>query len=107
MPKIARDDNERSLSEDMTPHFANISITTKPVLITGVNRKANVGNFETVDVYAGLAIPIDIDITDNMELLAEMVEQAANYGFALTSKEVADRYHKIKSMVASEDPPAQ
>lgn len=105
MPSLPRDPKEHNLQDDINHHLANISITTQPVLITGVNRKANVGNFETVDVYAGLAIPLGLDLDGNFELLAEIVEKAAIYGFALTSKEVAERYQTIKNSTAPLPPP--
>lgn len=95
MPKIPHDDKERNLSEDIQSHLSNITITTKPVFIAGVNRKANVGNFETVDVYAGVALPLDVD-PSNTEELTKAIEEAASLGFAMVSKEAGDRYGLIK-----------
>jgi hypothetical protein len=73
-----------------------ISISTSPVFICGVNRKVNIGNFENVDIYAGITIPMaNVDPADK-DALAEAVANAAAYGFSLVSKETGERYMLIK-----------
>jgi hypothetical protein len=63
-----------------------ITISTSPVLICGVNRKVNIGNFENVDVYAGITIPLDGINPLDREAFSEAVKDAAAYGFSLVSK---------------------
>ncbi len=73
-----------------------ISISTNPVFICGVNRKINIGNFENIDVYAGVTIPlVDIDPADK-EALADAVRAAAAHGFSMVSQETGERYTLIK-----------
>ncbi len=73
-----------------------ITVSTNPVFICGVNRKINIGNFENIDVYAGITIPLtDVDPSDR-DALAEAVKQAAADGFAIVSKETGERYSIIK-----------
>ena len=75
---------------------SEISISTNPVFICGVNRKVNIGNFENIDIYAGITIPLpNIDPADK-EALSEAVKEAAAYGFSLVSKETGERYVLIK-----------
>lgn len=75
------------------PEIVNSSTT--PMVITAVQRKANIGNYETIDLYAAVALPIGSNSTDFDEIKA-LLEQAIEQGFALTSTETGDRYRKIK-----------
>lgn len=100
MPKINKTAQEQSSDSPLDSMVSTIggslSITTNPVLICGVNRKINIGNFENIDVYAGLALPMEnVDLSDK-EALREAIQEAAAYGFALVSKETGDRYSIIK-----------
>lgn len=73
-----------------------ITVSTNPVFFCGVNRKINIGNFENIDVYAGISIPLtDIDPSDR-EALSEAVKQAAADGFGIVSRETGERYSTIK-----------
>jgi hypothetical protein len=67
-----------------------------PVLICGVNRKVNIGNFENVDVYAAISLPLNSVSIEDQEALSEMVQEAAAYGFGLVSRETGERYQLIK-----------
>ena len=100
MPKINKSAQEQStdspLDQMVSAIGGEISITTNPVLICGVNRKVNIGNFENIDVYAGIALPLVNHSVEEMEALTEAVQNAAAYGFALVSKETGDRYSLIK-----------
>jgi hypothetical protein len=102
MPKISKDEGEHTLADDLAPHVASIALTTKPVMVCGVNRKVNIGNFETVDVYAGISIPMDVDPT-NAEALQAALEDAARLGFAMVSKEASERYWLIKNMTGARE----
>lgn len=103
MPKVNRNAQEESegapIAQVVEAAVANISITTSPVLIIGVNRKINTGNFENIDVYTGLALPIPGDVSlEDVETLKQAVENAAEEGFKLASKETFQRYAAIKEM---------
>ena len=40
-------------------------MTTNPVVITAVQRKANIGNYETIDIYCAVSLPlVGADIYD-------------------------------------------
>ena len=66
-------------------------------LVCGVNRKINLGNYETMDIYCSLTLPIpNIHGLMSEEELAPIVDDAAATIFALVSHEVNDRYTLIK-----------
>jgi tRNA U54 and U55 pseudouridine synthase Pus10 len=56
MPKISKTAQEQStdspIEQVVNLMAQEISISTNPVFICGVNRKINIGNFENIDVYA-------------------------------------------------------
>ena len=100
MPKINKTAQEQStdspIDQVVNLMAQEISISTNPVFICGVNRKINIGNFENIDVYAGVTIPlVDVDPSDR-EALAEAVRNAASDGFAIVSRETGERYNIIK-----------
>lgn len=100
MPKINKSAQEESLGSPIEQAVnlmsGEISVSSTPVLICGVNRKINIGNFENIDIYAGITIPLnDINPSDR-EAMAEAVKEAAAYGFGLVSKETGERYMLIK-----------
>lgn len=100
MPKISKTAQEQSIDspiEQVVNLMAQeISISTNPVFICGVNRKINIGNFENIDVYAGVTIPlVNVDPSDR-DSLAEAVRQAAIDGFSMASRETGERYTVIK-----------
>lgn len=100
MPKISKNALEQSIDspiEQVVNLMAQeISISTNPVFICGVNRKINIGNFENIDVYAGITIPLaDVDPSDR-QALSEAIQAAAADGFAMVSRETGERYTLIK-----------
>jgi hypothetical protein len=100
MPKISKTAHEQStdspLDQVVNLMSQEISISTNPVFICGVNRKINIGNFENIDVYAGITIPlVNVNPADKEEL-AEAVKQAAIEGFSIVSRETGERYTLIK-----------
>lgn len=100
MPKIVPSAQEQSdslsIQKVVETLSENISISTNPVFICGVNRKINIGNFENIDVYAGITLPLDNVSMDDKDKLKEAIEEAAAYGFSLVSKETGERYLLIK-----------
>lgn len=100
MPKVNKNAHEQStdspIDQVVNLMAQEIAISTNPVFICGVNRKVNIGNFENIDVYAGITIPLgNVDPSDK-EALAEAVKDAAAYGFSLVSRETGERYALIK-----------
>lgn len=100
MPKIipnAMEQSENSLMEKVVNTLSEqVSISTNPVFICGVNRKINIGNFENIDVYAGITLPLSNVSLEDKEQLQKAIEDAAAYGFSLVSKETGERYLLIK-----------
>lgn len=98
MPKLNSNAGDKQV-DPMTSTaaiMANVSLTTDPVVITAVQRKANIGNYETVDVYMAVAIPqAQLDLT-NKEALAKALNEAADYGFGIVSRATGERYMAIK-----------
>jgi hypothetical protein len=87
---------EDALDKKLEPFVGELTVATKPVVIIGVQRKINIGNYETIDVYCAVSIPQDdIDPSDK-EAIKNMIKEAAEIGFAATSEEVSARYKFIK-----------
>lgn len=100
MPKISKSAMEQDLDSPIASTIeealGSISISTVPVFICGVNRKVNIGNYENIDVYAGIALPLDGVSSGDKEALSAAIQEAAAYGFSLVSKETGERYYLIK-----------
>jgi hypothetical protein len=100
MPKITRNAHEETsnspIDQVVSSLTGEISLSSDPIFICGVNRKINIGNFENVDVYAGITIPLPNINPQDKDALAEAVKNAAAYGFSLVSKETGERYTLIK-----------
>lgn len=100
MPKISKTAHEQSIDSPLEQVVnlmtQEVTISTNPVFICGVNRKINIGNFENIDVYAGITIPLtDVDPSDR-EALSEAIKLAAADGFSIVSRETGERYTLIK-----------
>ena len=100
MPKITKNAHEETtgspIDQIVSNMTAEISLSSDPIFICGVNRKINIGNFENVDVYAGITIPLPNVNPLDKEAFGEAVKEAAAYGFSLVSKETGERYSLIK-----------
>lgn len=73
-----------------------LSTSPTPIFICGVNRKINIGNYENIDVYAGITLPLgNVSIEDKAEL-EQAIHDAASYAFSLMAKETSQRYNTIK-----------
>lgn len=96
--------NRNGEEEENDPAFAtavekalpSIVISTNPVFICGVNRRVNLGNWEHLDIYGGIAIPMPNATLENVEALKEMAMYAAEIGFNISSAETGQRYTMIK-----------
>lgn len=100
MPKINETAEEQSqvpMVDALNRQLAAIAISHSftPTFVCGVNRKINTGNFENIDVYAGITLPVDADPTDIEDIKAAVTE-IAQLAFALTSEETGSRYALIK-----------
>lgn len=110
MPRVtetAHDKEESTpLAETIKKTISSIAISTQPVLIIGVNRKASLsgGSYENIDVYTGLTIPLGDVSMDDEERLKEVISEAAALGFQITSSETYERYALIKE---SQEKPRQ
>lgn len=101
MPKITKTAMEQSIDSPLDQVVTNLtseilSTSPSPIFICGVNRKINIGNFENIDVYAGITLPIgDVSIEDRVALEAA-IHDAATFAFSLMAKETGERYVLIK-----------
>jgi len=101
MPKINSNasDKQQDAMTTTTNLMQNISISSDPVVITAVQRKANIGNYETVDIYMAVAIPQkDLNLLDK-EMLKEQLAEAADYGFSVVAKTTGEKYLAIKESI--------
>lgn len=69
-----------------------------PMMLCGVNRKINTGNFENIDVYCAISVPIMLIPEMDEEAFQVAVERAAEIGFGLASRETGQRYQLVKDM---------
>lgn len=69
-----------------------------PSMVCGVSRKINTGNFESIDVYSGITIPISYLPDSDLDAFQQAAEAAADLGFRIVSSETAERYQLIKEM---------
>lgn len=99
MPKIGSDADQKDqsiMAATIEQLKGNISMTTDPVVICGVQRKMNIGDFETIDVYCSIAVPVPLaDVTDFAEL-EEKAIAAMERVIHIVSKETGDKYALIK-----------
>jgi hypothetical protein len=94
-------DKQNDAMTTTTNALGNLSITTSPIVITAVQRKANIGNYETIDLYMAVALPqSDMDLLDQ-DALTDSLTKAADYGFSLVAKATGDRYVSIKESIKS------
>jgi len=81
------------------------TLSTSPVFICGVNRRLNVGNFEHVDIYAGVSLPLVGILAEDIDTLKKAIEDAAELGFAIASTETGKRYNDLKELQKGGRPP--
>jgi hypothetical protein len=90
--KNAEEQNEEGLEVKILDHIPNVVITTNPVIICGVNRRVGLAHYEHIDIYAGVALPLNHTLLEDPEALRVALAEAAEYGFNAVSKETYDRY---------------
>lgn len=99
MPNIKSNaaDKANDLSDQMIEFFQGIERTTQPVVIAGVQRKINIGNFENIDVYCAASLPIDISHCTSDEQIAEVIERNLDDLIHITSKKTGEKYLQVKN----------
>lgn len=101
MPKISENAQEKSTNPIAMAAEANPQLVIPyPVMLCGVNRKINIGNFETIDVYSAIGVPLSTFDPSDLEVFKAAAEAAADIGFSITSKETGARYNAIHEMQA-------
>ena len=89
-------EDSSALARAVEEALATVSVTTTPVVIVGVNRRANIGNYEHIDIYGGVALPMIGSSLEDPEALSRAVQDAAEIGFREASRETFNRYSLIK-----------
>lgn len=69
-----------------------------PMMICGVTRKINIGDYENIDVFNAIAVPIMEFPQDDLDAFKQAAMDAAELGFAITSGETGKRYNTIKEL---------
>jgi len=104
MSRINENNQQPSpVADSIEKTLANIAVSTNPVIICGVNRKVNIGNYESVDIYAGICLPVAENFDSaNLDGITAVLEKVAEYGFKLTSQEANKRYQLLKEFQKGE-----
>lgn len=89
--------------QEATNQLAEASMmAVYPSLVCGVSRKVNIGNYENIDVFSSISVPVLEVPHEDLEAFKDAVQEAAQIGFAVVSTETGERYHKIKELQAGE-----
>lgn len=100
MPKIANNAGEETresfITEEMQIHTPMIAVSPTVMVTCGVNRKVNTGNYENIDIYAAVTLPVPEAHIGNLEELKQWIVDVTEIGFGLASKETGERYLLIK-----------
>lgn len=104
MGRINENNQEPSpLADSVEKTLSTFAVSTNPVIICGVNRKVNIGNYESVDIYAGVCLPVSSEFDhEDIGAFAPILEKVAEYGFKLTSQEANKRYQLLKEFQKGE-----
>lgn len=95
-------DDNSPIGETIERLVTNIAVTTDPVVIVGVNRKVNIGNYENIDVYTGLALPLPGASVERMDQLRALVEEMVEEGIKIAAGETYKRYASIKELASGQ-----
>lgn len=69
-----------------------------PMMICGVTRKVNIGDYENIDVFNAIAVPVMAFPHEDLEAFKQAAVDAAELGFTITSGETGKRYTTIKQV---------
>lgn len=99
MPKANPDTPEQSINKMETTFLEGVKgIIPYPIMICGVNRKVNTGNFENIDVFSGIGVPIMEFPHEDLENFKEAAMAAADLGFNIVSTATGSRYNQLKEL---------
>jgi hypothetical protein len=85
-----------ALANAVEQSLSSIVISSNPIFICGVNRRVNLGNWEHLDIYGGITLPMPGASIEDLEALKEIAMYAAEIGFNISSAETGQRYKMIK-----------
>ena len=74
-------------------------VAQRPVVIAGVQRKINIGNFENIDVYAAVAMPVDVDVTIDTDALNAVLSEKLDNLIMITSAKTGEKYNLVKDNI--------
>jgi hypothetical protein len=102
MPNISKNAFEQTTDSPLDQVVTNLtseilSTSSNPIFICGVNRKINIGNYENIDVYAGITLPLQGVSLEDRTALEAAIKDAATYAFSLMAQETGERYLLIKN----------
>jgi hypothetical protein len=99
MPSVKQNaaDKANDLSDQVVGMFPNLQTTQQPVVICGVQRKINIGNFENIDVYCAVAMPLDISHCVDNDQVTEMIDVKLDELLHITSKKTSEKYNLVKN----------
>lgn len=103
MPKLTQDTHEATSPVAGAFQASLVNFCGIPQLVCGVNRKANTGNFENVDIYNAIILPLAMSPEYDVEALKAAVEAGAEVGFSLMSQETYKRYATVKGFDPEEE----
>jgi len=99
MPKMNPDTPEQAINKQETAYLEGLKgVIPYPIMICGVNRKINTGNFENIDVFSGIGVPIMEFPGEDLEVFKEAAMAAADLGFSITSTATGARYTQLKEL---------
>lgn len=95
MPKIPQNAADQALTTQ-----EKIFHVMYPGLVCAVNRKVNTGNYENLDIFVGITVPVMTLPED--EKFTEACAAAAEVGFSIASGETGQRYNLLKNLQKNE-----
>lgn len=99
MAKINRNTKEEAISDIEEASLEAIKASVPfPMMICGVTRKVNIGDYENIDIFNAIAVPVMSFPHEDLEAFKEAAVDAAELGFTITSGETGKRYNVIKEM---------
>lgn len=95
MPRINQngyEENNEGLETKIEDVLPTVIVGQNPVVICGVNRRVGLAHYEHVDLYMGVALPMDAAVLDDFDRLRESIAEVANFAFNAASQETYARY---------------